>query len=238
MRRIIKAQCPESLEEFIEIQLSIEPSPINLTYGSFTNKAALLRDLTAEQHGLCGYTGAPIDERISLLRSDSGEAAFRNHIEHLKPQSVCRQEIEAQGHEYGSVLADDLSYENMIAAVEVRGARKEHFGAVLKANRILPLLPTHDGCDKQFQFSEQDGSVIGINAEAEESILTLGLNHKTLKDHRVSALSAWLNPDVIDSHDSIREVIRVVSTPSNGKLPEFAFVIEAAARMYINEDDL
>jgi uncharacterized protein (TIGR02646 family) len=238
MRRIFKNQRPAVLDDFVAMQLAIEPVPVNLTYGSLTNKANLLQHLTEEQYGLCGYTGAPVDERISGLKSENGKATFTNHIEHLKPQSVCRQEVEAQGYEYGRVLADDLSYENMIAAVEVTGAKSEHFGAVLKANRLLPLLPTHEGCEKQFQFSEVDGRVIGMSREADEAISILGLNHKTLANARLYALSSWFSADVIDSLDSVKDLMREVSTPKNGQLVEYAFVIEAVARMYINEDDL
>jgi uncharacterized protein (TIGR02646 family) len=237
MRRIPKTGHPESLGTFINMQLLIEPAPVNLTYGSLTKKAALLQDLTDEQYGLCGYTGAPVDGRISGLKSATGEAIFTNHIEHLKPQSVCRQEVEAQGQEYGRVLADDLAYENMIAAIEVRGAKSEHFGAVFKANKTLPLLPTHDDCEKQFRFSELDGSVIGTSPEAQLTISILHLDHKTLKDARRSALLTWLAPDVIDDLESIKDLIREMNTPRNGALPEYAFVIEAAARMYLYEDN-
>src|SRR5258708_108588 len=129
MRRIAKTNVPECLQTFIDGQLAIQPQPVNLTYGDFRHKAALQELLTREQFGLCGYTGTPVDDRISQYQPDNAGTTFRNHIEHLKCQKTCRDEVVTRGEEYGRIVADDLDYQNMIAALEVRGAEVEHFGA-------------------------------------------------------------------------------------------------------------
>lgn len=233
MRRIVKNQMPECLETFIEGQLSIEPEPVNVNYACFPRKSDLLAILTAEQFGLCGYTGVPVDERISNLTSPSGQATFRNHIEHLKCQATCRRELTDSGREFGRDLCDDLNYLNMIAAVEVRGAESEHFGAVKKKNLALPVLPTQEKCDEYFKFREVDGGIEGLNDDAEQSIGVLDLDHDTLKGWRKSAIDVWLDPQVIQTREDFEEVAQAMEEPLEGKLPEYAFVIGSIAREYL-----
>ncbi len=238
MRRIAKTHVPACLQTFIDRQLAIQPQPVNLNYSSFPDKADLREILTREQHGLCGYTGTPIDDRIAQFQADNGGTTFRNHIEHLKCQQACRAEVVDQGEEYGRIVADDLDYRNMIAALEVRGARVEQFGAVAKAARPLSVLPTQADCEERFVFREGDGSVGGVDDAAENCISVLALNHQTLKGWRLSALSTWLDPEVVQTRDDFLEVIQAVTTPLDERLPEFAFVVESVARGYINENDL
>lgn len=238
MRRIPKGDSPECLQVFIDGQLAIDPEPVNLTYPDFPHKAALREILTQEQCGLCGYTGTPVDDRIVEFQNGNAEASFSNHIEHLKCQQACREEVTNRGDEYGRVLADDLNYRNMIAALEVRGAEVEHFGAVTKAACTLPVLPTDEGCGDCFVFREGDGSIDGCNDAARISISVLKLNHDTLKGWRLSALSTWLDPQVVRTRGDLVDVIQAVTTPNNEQLPEFAFVIESVAKGYINENNL
>lgn len=233
MRRIVKNQTPECLQTFIEGQLAIEPEPVNVTYACFPRKSDLLAILTAEQFGLCGYTGVPVDERTSNLKSPSNQATFRNHIEHLKCQATCRQELTDSGREFGRDLCDDLNYLNMIAAVEVRGAESEHFGAVKKKNNALPVLPTQEKCDEYFKFREVDGGIEGLNDDAEQSIRVLDLDHDTLKGWRKSAIDVWLDPQVIQTREDFEKVAQAMEKPIEGKLPEYAFAMASIAREYL-----
>lgn len=238
MRRVAKGNTPDCLQEFIDAQLAIEPEPVNLTYRDFSAKSALRETLTREQFGLCGYTGAPVDERITHLQPAVAGLSFRNHIEHLKCQQTCRDEVMGRGEEYGRVLGDDLDYRNMIAALEVRGAEVEHFGAVAKAARQLPVLPTQPDCEERFVFREGSGSVEGLDDAARTAVSVLALNHDTLKGWRLSALSTWLDPLVVQTREDFMNVLQAVTTPKNARLPEYAFVIESVAKGYINENDL
>ncbi len=233
MKKIEKAATPRCLQEFIDGQLAIEPEPVNLTYEDFRNKAELLAILTAEQFGLCGYTGSPVDERASALKSPLGGAAFGNHIEHMKCQQACRKALADSGGEYGRQLCDDLNYLNMIAALEVRGAEREHFGAVKKKNHLLPVLPTQERCDEFFKFREADGVVEGLTEAATESVTVLDLNHDTLNSWRKSAIEAWLDPNVISTREEIETVAQAMRQPVDGELPEFAFVIGSIAEEYL-----
>ncbi len=231
MRRIVKGQTPDCLQTFIDEQLAIKPEPVNLTYNHFRDKAKLLAILTEEQFGLCGYTGAPVDGRISKLTSD--KAAFRNHIEHLKCQATCRRELVDSGREYGRDLCDDLNYLNMIAAVEVRGAESEHFGAVCNINDPLPILPTQEKCDECFKFREADGGIEGVNDEGATAIKVLHLDHDTLNVWRKAAIGAWLDPKIIETRKDLEVVVQVMDHPVDGQLPEYAYVIGSIAKEYL-----
>lgn len=234
MKHVAKKQCPDCLWNFIKGQLSIEPEPVNVTYRCFPDKPTLLHLLTEEQFGLCGYTGAPVDEeRISdLQNSTDSEASFESHIEHLKCQDACKHEIRSSGRAYGSALGDDLNYYNMIAALKVEGSEEECFGAVIKKNYFLPVLPTHRDCQDHFRYRE-DGGVDGRSAVGTETIDILKLDHKTLFDWRSSAIDAWLNDEIIRSKDDVLEIISAVQEVVDGRLVEYAFVIEAIASRYL-----
>ena len=54
MRRIEKGETPQCLQDFIDAQLRINPTPVNLSYANMPNKPTLLATLTNEQWGLCG----------------------------------------------------------------------------------------------------------------------------------------------------------------------------------------
>lgn len=236
MRRIVKqADEPECLSEFVKLQSESGPPVVNLCFPEFKNprKQQLQEVLTHEQFGVCGYTGAPVDERIENLQTQRIQVCYSNHIEHLKCQEKCRTDLEAEGGEYGCDLCDDLAYDNLIAALEIRGVKEEHFGAVYKANNELPIWPTHDGCEERFRFQEVDGGVNGVDFDAENSIKVLHLNHDTLKGWRKAAIDSFLDPDVISTRDDFEAVLNAVENPSNQKLPEFCFAIASVARQYL-----
>ena len=191
--------------------------------------------MTDEQFGLCGYTGAPVDEeRVSGLKnSTASPASFKSHIEHLKSQAVCKQEVRTAGLTYGRVLGDDLNYHNMITALEVKGSEGEQFGAVIKKDKILPILPTDPECHDHFIYRE-DGGVDGRTEAGSEAISLLRLDHQTLCGWRGSAINEWLEDDILQSRENILEIIRALRMAIDGKLPEFSFIIEAVASGYLD----
>jgi len=236
MRKIDKQpETPRCLAEFIELQQQIGPPVINLCYSCFQNPGhrELLHILTEEQFGICGYTGAPIDERVGNLVSQHNGIAYSNHIEHQKCQETCKAELEDQGLEHGCDLGDDLCYFNMIAALEIRGAEEEHFGAVYKGNNELQIWPTHDGCESRFRFLEGDGSVEGLDSDAQSSVEVLRLNHDTLKGWRKTAIDIFLDPQVVSTREDFEAVLSAVDSPKDGRLPEFSFSIASVARQYL-----
>jgi hypothetical protein len=120
----------------------------------------------------------------------------------------------------------------MIAALKVEGSEEECFGAVIKKSYSLPVLPTHHDCQDHFCYRE-DGGVDGRSAVGTETIDILRLDHKTLFDWRSSAIDAWLNDEILRSKDDVLNVISAVQEVVDGRLAEYAFVIEAIASRYL-----
>ena len=242
MRHIAKQPTPPpSLAGFLQVQL---PVGVNLDYDQgFTRKPQLRRELVAEQFGLCGYTGAPIDERLASLApiSSTGtgqtlpRVSFEAHTEHLKPQSTCRQELVARGKRPGIDLGEDMDHRNMIAALLVKGAEREQFGAAVRGDTPVPVWPTHPGCDRRFRY-HRNGGVEGRDSGAKETVEVLKLHHGTLCGWRQAALDVFLDPSVVVTHEDLRELISRIDQPRNGKLAEYSFVVRSVAVAMLGED--
>jgi hypothetical protein len=220
---------PPSLAAFLAAQV---PVGVNLDYEhGFGRKAELRAELVAEQFGLCGYTGAPVDERLAELNPPAPPGAslpYRVHIEHLKPQSVCRQELRDRGLEPGRDLGEDVDHHNLIAALLVVGAEVELFGAAARSNRPVPVWPTHSGCETRFQF-DRNGRVRGLDPDAVATVEVLRLDHDTLCGWRRAALDVFLDPTVIRSRDDLEELISRLDHPAAGRLVEYSFAIKSVA---------
>lgn len=232
MRFIQKgSSVPDSIREFVAAQMAME-DPVNLDYESgFTRKQQLLRELTAEQFGICAYTGLPLDERLAEYNSDglrNRNVDYRAHNEHIKSQSECKRDALAAGKRWGAEPCEDIDHRNIVAAVEVRGASSEQFGAVSRKNRSIPLPPTNERCTTEYRY-DIEGVVTGDTPDSSNTIELLKLNHDTLKGYRRSWVSVFLAPDVWESRDDLVHLIEKVSAPTDGKLTKFSFCIVSAA---------
>lgn len=215
MRKIEKGTSPDCLNRWIELQ---RPAEVNLTYGNFRDKPALLSILINEQFALCGYTGLRVEPTNS-------------HIEHVKPQTACTAELEATGGKVGRDLCDDLNYYNMIAAITVNGAKP--FGASAKGGWYDParfVSPLDEGCDERFAFDLLGGvDARATNDDAaNKTIDVLKLRHPTLVDARRGTLEAFFPTEMI-TRDYLEGVANRVDEPVEGELPEFSFVIKLVA---------
>lgn len=228
MRQIIKAAtAPASIREWNEAQLQLG---YNMRYCDFGDASKLCADLIAEQFGLCAYTGTPIDKR--LMGYNDNSLVFRPHNEHIKPQSLCRKELEDRGGVYGRELCEDMDYYNIVAALEVRkerGATSEIFGAAARENKILPVTPLQPRCEERFRF-DAEGAIHGLDEAAQETISLLKLHHKTLKDWRRGAILAFFPDDLLLTREEIEQRIEQFEQPVDGRLIEFSFCISSYAR--------
>lgn len=139
-------------------------------------KSKLHEALIAEQGFLCAYTMKRIGQRIGkkIDRSDS-------HIEHIKPESLCRAEC----------IGSDLDYENMVACFPREGMRHEYrYGAQERDdwwenNGAEFVKPLDAQCEKRFRF-DLNGNIEAVNnhVAAATTIKKLGLNHSTLQEDR------------------------------------------------------
>jgi len=230
MRWIVKSdRPPEAIRIFLEENL---PIAVNLDYDSgFNRKKELRQELVEEQGGLCGYTGVAIDERLSSRSPIEDGLRFSALNEHLKPQSICRQELRSRGLEPSRDLGEDLDPRNLIAALEVKGAkgaRREIFGAAARpANTLLPVLPTQPDCETRFRYLP-DGRIEGRDPEACTTISMLRLNHTTLTGWRSAAWDVFSEMYLATTNLDLAARLRSALSEMHGKrLPEFGFVIES-----------
>ena len=221
------ADAPSSIREWLEVQL---PVGLNLDYPNFNDKPRLRAELIALQFGLCAYTGTPIDERLVGIRDDN--LAFQAHIEHVKAQSICRAELEAQGKRPGRDLGEDVDHRNLVAALEVKRkppTRSEMFGATARGNEEIPVKPTEPGCEERFEFDAR-GGVRGLDRAANDTVRLLRLDHPTLTGWRRGAIIGFFPADLALTREEIEQLVERLAQPNQGKLPEFSFCISSYGR--------
>lgn len=229
MRHIPKTVEPSSISQWKMAQASICP-PVGRSYESFSRKKQLRGELVAEQHGLCAYTGAPIDDRIGDLQNPV--LKFKAHIEHIKPQAVCKQEMDARGEKYDETFGEDTDFRNLVAALEVQGnsvkvsakSKTEIFGASAHGDELLPVTPVQLNCERRFVY-QIDGTVAGKDSDSRETIERLKLNHPTLQEWRRGAIQAFLPDNGPPSRSELQQLINRLSVPVNGRLTEYSFCI-------------
>jgi len=249
MRYIAKpAEEPVAIREYVAAQT---PVGHGLDYKTFSQTASprggsrggeLCQELVAQQFGLCAYTGAGIDERLGRLSDPSQRLKFKAHNEHLKPQSVCKQEVEALGHVYGAVVGEEMDHRNIVAALMVEGAgggikvdKSELFGAAHRGNDSVPVVPTNPTCENRFTYHPEDGSISATahgDTDADESIRVLNLNNGTLSGWRLHAIDTFT--EVILSRADAELVIQRTTVPQDGRLPEYCFAIRQAAQLLLD----
>lgn len=226
-------QPPESIRVFLEQNL---PVGINLDYRNAPlEKAKLLQELVADQGGLCAYTGVAIDERLRARQTAEGGdgLVFSAHNEHMKPQSLCRQELVDRGLEPGKHLGDDVDHRNIVAALEVRGSRestREIFGATARPPRtLLPVLPTQPDCERRLRYLA-DGRVVGADKSDESSRITIAqlkLEHETLAGWRRSAYDVFAALYLAADDEQAARLRRSLDDLEGGRLLEFGFVLRS-----------
>ena len=152
---------------------------------------------------------------------------FSAHNEHLKPQSLCRQELVDAGLEPGVDLGDDINHQNIVAALLVSGhgakvALEDLFGAARRTNQPLAIDPTNAVCETAFEF-QADGRVRGTTDAGRETLTALHLGHQTLSGWRKQAIRVFV--DAIQNRADAELILDRTTNPTNGILPEYAFAI-------------
>lgn len=169
--------------------------------------------LLHEQGYLCAYTM----KRVGYATS---------HIEHIKPESVCREELRGS----------DLDYENMVACFPKEGMETAYrYGAQKRgswwdndgAEFITPL---NQACERCFRF-DREGKIAAINrhAAAEKTIKKLGLDHDTLIEDRKLVINEFIHgphgKDPISIPQAEAGMASMGRRNGAGEFPEFCVAI-------------
>ena len=175
-----------------------------------------------EQGGLCGYTMRRIQQESS-------------HIEHIKPESVCRDELKGS----------DLDYNNLLACYPQEGmATSYRYGAQFKdkwwenngAEFISPLNPQ---CEILITFNlKGEVSAHQNHASAKKTIQVLKLDHTSLTEDRRRAIEEFIygpsGDDPLSQNKAIQAINEIIKANKKGDFVEFCIAIRYALKEYIN----
>lgn len=221
MRPVVKTGSPACLSDWIAAQIEAGAS---IDYYSFTNGKELKEYLLTEQFGLCAYTGRAVQ-------------TWQTTIEHIKPYSICRNELNASLQTVG----DDVAYENLLATHKAYidkplkppyGDYPDNlYGEAVRGDwydtdYISPLEPD---CHTHFSF-DLNGHIASETVRGTAMIRNLRLNHPRLTEDRGAAIDEAVIQfaSFLDFGGSIRDFIDLISTPVSNRLPSFIFAIDSA----------
>jgi uncharacterized protein (TIGR02646 family) len=184
-------------------------------------RSSLHRALLSEQGGLCAYTMRRINEKNS-------------HIEHIKPEGLCRTDR----------VGSDLDYENLLACFPQEGMnRKCRYGAQLKddwwANNGVDFVsPLRQDCEQRFCF-DLDGEIHPVYnyQPAVETIRILRLDHKSLTEDRKRVIREFVlgesGSDAPSQTQASRLIQAICERGVDGHFREFCVAIRDALKEYI-----
>ena len=214
MKYIQKTGCPHSYSEWCAEVAGTNKSDWREVPSA--QKELILAAMIAEQGGLCAYTMRRIDNNSS-------------HVEHIKPRSLCLQDLRGS----------DLDYANLLACFprhDVKG--QPRYGARLKDNWwdndgaefVSPLQPT---CERVFRF-KLNGEIEAVNnrTQAITTIDVLGLNHRSLTEDRKRVIEEFIygptgdNPMSYSTSQRTRDTI--CDRRGNNRFYEFCVTLRAA----------
>lgn len=184
-------------------------------------KAELHQALLHEQGYLCAYTMKRIN------RDDS-------HIEHIKPESVCRAER----------VGSDLDYDNLVACFPREGMpRRYRYGAQERDdwwenNGKDFVSPLHKNCETRFRF-DSEGNIMWVKncVAAETTVKKLQLDHPSLTEDRGLVITEFLfgrdRSTPLSEAEANRAVKIICAKNKHGKFHQFCVAIRDALLEYI-----
>jgi uncharacterized protein (TIGR02646 family) len=186
-------------------------------------KGKLHDALICEQGYLCAYTMKRIFKENS-------------HIEHIKPESLCRADC----------VGSDLDYENLVACFPREGMRRKYrYGAQERNNwwendGAEFVTPLEVNCEKRFRF-DLEGNIMAVNgyAAAIKTIKKLGLDHTTLTEDRRRVIHEFVFGDNGDAPLSVAKAkqssVLICGTNNQGEFHEFCVAIRDALMQHLED---
>ena len=219
MKYIQKTGCPHSYSEWCAQVAGTGKSDWREVPSA--EKELILTAMIADQGGLCAYTMRRIDNDSS-------------HVEHIKPQSRCREDLPGS----------DLDYTNLVACFPRDGMKARfRYGAQSKGNwwdndgaEFVP--PLQPACEQVFRF-KLDGEIeaIGNRTEAITTIEVLALDHTSLTEDRKRVIEEFIygrtGDAPLSSGSALRARDTICARKRNGLFHEFSVALRAALEEHI-----
>ena len=219
MKYIQKTNCPHSYSQWCTEVAGTNQSDWREVPSA--QKDRVLAAMIVDQGGLCAYTMRRIDNNSS-------------HVEHIKPQSLCREELRGS----------DLDYTNLVACLPRHSMTKQYrYGAQFKDNwwdndGAEFVSPLQSICERIFRF-KLDGEIEAIDnrGEARTTIAVLSLDHRSLTEDRKRVIEEFIygptrdNP--MSSAAAQRARDKICDRGGNGRFYEFCVVLRLALEEYL-----
>lgn len=177
-------------------------------------KDILHKALLEEQGFLCAYT-------LKKIEKDS------SHIEHIKPETLCRKELRGS----------DLIYENLVACFPKEGMKATcRYGAQVKdkwwedEGRQF-VSPLYGKCEALLVFNTKgEISAFQNDPDAKVTIDVLKLDNKILTEDRKRAIFEYINgqkgDDPLRKKDTEKAINIILKSNSKGEFVEFCVAIK------------
>ncbi len=220
MKRVIKTGPPHAYKEWRKKVRGTQDEHYQIGLRN-PLKRELHTALVTEQGYLCAYTM----KRIRLETS---------HIEHIKPESLCRADR----------AGSDLDYENMVACFPRYGmSRRYRYGAQKRDdwwenNGVDFVTPLDVNCEKRFIF-DLEGNINSKDGHpaAAQTIKKLGLNHATLTEDRRRVIREYMygkeGDDPLSLAMSHQGFMSICSLDNQGEYLEFCVAIRDALKQHM-----
>ena len=224
MKRIIKGHEPAS---FIQFKRENEKAGVKLRYDTHLGseqRIPIKKALLKEQGYICAYTL----KRVSLDTC---------HIEHLKPEELCRQHIEEEKE-----TVSDLDYSNMVVCFPKeapKGIPKEkYFGAIKKDDNWENdgngyVLPLQMNCEDHFHYTKS-GEVQGLSGRGENTVVLLALDHPILIEERKKAIESFIGKSSpLKKAKTTQAISTIEDKIENDKYIEFCIPLKHALKEHL-----
>jgi len=219
MKHIIKAGQSQEYTEWRNLMQGNENEDYRMMPSDIRNN--LLKLLNAEQGYLCGYTMRKIGQETS-------------HVEHIKPESVCRAELRGS----------DLDYVNMIACYPKKNGKNKSeytYGAIYKDswwvnNGDQFISPLNPQCEIRITFNLK-GEIIPLNDKGAKTIEVLYLDHKSLTEDRRRSIQEFIygpkGDDPLSNSKALQAIESIVERNHDGAFYVFCIAIKKALQEHI-----
>ncbi|MCA9062876.1 MAG: hypothetical protein KDA96_07450 [Planctomycetaceae bacterium] len=220
MKHVRKTKPPRPLVKWYKSNANIPDAQYG-THGFPT--IAVHEALLAEQGWICAYTMIRVEDSSS-------------HIEHLKPQTVSRNE---------GAVAETADYSNVVACYpreQVKGAVPISYGAIYRGSQwdeARFISPLSASCEAAYKYGV-DGSISpGATAlgDPQWMITILGLDSGVLVELRLASIEAFglsLTAENPASAREARDILAAACKPDrSGRLIPYCMAIKHAAERYL-----
>jgi uncharacterized protein (TIGR02646 family) len=226
MRQIVKNTAPETYLQWIAVTADGDYNGLTYERLQKPQKDDVRNSLVLEQLGICAYTGIELVQPFVT-------------IEHIKPRTICKNELIDSGIEHGSILCCDLYYDNMVAVFKTNDPEK-YFGEACRSDwfdddYVSPLSPEISTIVNY----DIDGNINPINRKGKRFIEELKLDHKELILLRKNAILDFIDfdSDEFFTEETLNIVFDHLENGSNQKLPAFSFAILDALKTFLESPE-